>query len=269
MGEAEALLAALASRDHLTRIGCAQRLREGGADEATLSALLDRGLGDRRPNVVAEVSRLAGELGRAEVGERLEALASDHRRPVRVRKAAVGALGLLERQEALGAIATVADHPNAMLRRAAMEAAGRLGTGRACGLLLGGLSDVAWQVRKDAAIGLGGVPRCAAPRALDGLERALGVEADTGSAEQMLRSVAELGGVAPGVSARAAGVLVAWLQQPGEGLWRLHKASARGLGELGALSARPVLVAALAGDPPAPVAGQILWSLARLGGASR
>ena len=253
---------ALASKDHLTRLRCAERLRS--MPLGALGPFFEVGLQDPRANVVAEVARLAGRLRAVATSQRLALIAADHRASVRARKAAATALGALGFEPGLAALATLIDHPNDMLRRATVEAAGRIGGAGALEILLEGASDAAWQVRMYAAIGLGSATE--AEPAFVALDAALEVETHDATAEEMLRSMAELATRCAALSARAAARFVAALEDPdaSPGGWVRARAAARGLGEVGAAEAIAALERVLTIDPPAQVAEQAQWALAQL-----
>jgi HEAT repeat protein len=208
-----------------------------------------RGLGDDRINAVAEAVRLVGHFGLTELIPAVEILL-DRGCPMRVLKAAVSCVGRLRVAGALGGISALSDYPHPMLRRAVMEAAGRIEVG-ATPVLLRGLGDEAWQVRMDAAIGLGAQRGEAVFAAL---VRSIEVEIHPRTAEMMVRSVAEL------KNEDAFGAMAGWLgdtRRPPE----VRRAAARGLGERGEYS--PALDRAVHSER-ADVAEQARWALRRI-----
>ena len=264
-------LARLNQPDQLTRLQIAQRVLERWPPDAA-TRLVETGLDSQHPRVRAESARLAGQLamrrrlpGLARCGARLEELARDVGQPGRVRKSAVWSLGWIGAPESLAAIEALSQHDNAMYRRAAVEAAGRLGGVEAAAVLLRGLTDPAWQVRMDAAIGLGGLPGEVAAASYETLVAALRDEPHPKAAEQMLRSLPE---VAPAASRsdEAIGVLLARLDDHGEA--RVSRAAARGLGELADAVTNPeALLAELQRREraaSAQVAAALRWSLMAL-----
>ena len=258
----------LASSDHLTRLRRAEVLGRT-RDPTELAIVVASGLDDPRPNVVAECARLVAQRRLHGHTGQLLRVTGEPNRPVRVLKAAVNALGCLAASapetpdwmsQALEAMAPLATHPNTMLRRTVMEAAGELGCA-ALPLLCRGLADTAWQVRMYAAMGLGGQAHCPA-EANGALVVAFGAEGDTGTAEQMLRSMAELAVEAPPLAAKTSRLLATVLLDTSRP-HPLRKAAARGIGEIGLPCGVPVLRRALADVPP-PVAEQISWALAQM-----
>ena len=261
IAEVEAIVDDLGGADHLRRVRCAQRLREEASAEV-VEAVIERGLADGRANAQAEAARLAGDVGHGASARALRALVMDGRRAVRVRKAAASALGLLGDLEGIEALEAALGHPDAMFRRAVVEAAGRIGGSRALGLLRSWLGAGVWQVRMEAAVGLGGMPVEVAGEAIEGLMGAVEVEGHDETAEQMLRSLAELGVRAEGHRGAVEVALRGHLEPVAR--WRASMAAARGLGELGAVGSMEALRGALRRDPPLPVAEQVVWALGRL-----
>jgi HEAT repeat protein len=239
------LVAALAGADHLAR------LRAMDAVDASLApTVVDALLDDGRPNALASAARL---VSRFDLRTHLDRVAALVRKgaPVRVLKAAVGCLGHLGRASDVKAVARLLNHDNDMLRRAAVESLGRLHGPPSA--LKSALRDTSWQVRMSAAIGLGEYPEA---DVVGALVAAVGREDHAPTAEQIVRSVADVGGV------EAVAALRVWLLDrdaaPG-----LRRAAARGLGEL--MAGGDVLESAM-DDPDASVVEQAAWALGRLGG---
>ncbi len=256
------LVEALASTEHFVRIGAAQRLREQAAHSphahtlATLVALA--ALEDARPNALAQGARLASALHLTSAAPRLRALCASKSAAVRVRKAAAAALGHLADPLALEALEVLRHHNAPMVRRVAVEAIGRLELPACFEPLADALTDPAWQVRLDAAVGLGAMCK---PQAQGAFEVMLGVVEDephSPCAERMLRAMTELACCDEGLRKQAIALLQRHLVK-----WEViptARAAARGLGELRAQEAAGVLREAL-DNAPSSVAEQAWWSL--------
>jgi HEAT repeat protein len=248
-------LADLASREHLTRLRAVDALRTHSLDMVREIAAM--ALSDRRANAQAAGARLIGERSIAGLRGALETMVADRGRAVRARKASVVALGQLGSPDSLAAIGSLESHPNDMVRRALMEAAGRIGTAGALPLLVAGLGDGAWQVRMDAATGLGGMPDGVAAAAFEALDGAWSVEPDVRTGEQMLRAMAEVAwpGLRTVATARFMGVLASGAD------WRWRRAAARGLGEVGFGEAAQTALQSALETSAGAVAEEIVWSL--------
>lgn len=245
--EVEAALEALGAREHLKRVQVAQRLREQAwrrsQGRALAGEVVRRGLEASDLNVTASAARLAGDIGELSVWGRLVTLAEDHRRPLRVRRAAASALGWVwlrgrvasadepspsQRGAALAALTSLSRHREPLVRRVAVEAAGRMEIPEALGLLCDAASDPAWQVRQDAALGLGGMRGEAAVEAWAVLARLWPQEVEARVAERALRSMAEL-------ALECASLHEATrqhLEEAAERVGVVRKAALRGLSEL-------------------------------------
>ena len=239
------LVADLRGADHLARVRARDQLGDVDVD-----AVLERLWEDGGANALAEGVRLVASHRRAAWLDAVGALLDPPDKPVRVLKASVLCLGSLGDGSALPRIARLAEHDNDMLRRACVEAAGRLGGTE---VLLGALADTAWQVRMYAAIGLGACPQSEV--ALGALFGAFDRESHPATAEQMVRSVAEVGGP------EAVKALVGWLDDAAQPAV-VRRAAARGLGELG----RGRACARALDDPDGRVAEQALWAYQVSGG---
>jgi HEAT repeat protein len=261
--DVEAALAALAAPDHVPRLRAQAALLAAAREDAAFAdALLLAGLLDARPNAAACCARIAAALRHAPSRRRLEALCADHRAPLRARKAAAQALGWLGEPASAASLQALLTHPNAMARRAALEALGRVGGERALAALRAALGERSWALRQEAVLGLGGLGD-AALEAIDALTEALRGESHGPTAEQCLRQIAALG-QAHGEARDAAlaalrGALEAPSPLPDAERWRLRRAVARGLGELGD-RASLARVAALRADPSWAVAESADWA---------
>lgn len=242
------LAARLAGADHLDRL----RARAEVQRESVV-AVVDELLRLPGANAPAEAARLVERFALRERLMELRALLRRHKRPVRVLKAVCSCLGELGEPADAEALAALLQHDNTMLRRAAVEAVGRLGVS---GPLCGALKDEAWEVRMYAAIGLG-ASDVHPEQGHEHLREAVETETHPATAEQMVRSIADLG------AARAAADLSTWLLD-GTRHPQVRRACARGLGELGV--GTPALTRALM-DPDCQVSEQAQWALARLEGA--
>jgi len=261
--------AGLASPDHLTRLHTLELLdamaRRPDTRPHALQIASDA-LAHASPTARSAAAQLAGAAGLTELTPRLIGLGLDPHEAGRVRKSAVLALGLLQATDAVPAALALTDHPNPMYRRAAAEALGRIGTPDAATALTAALADPAWEVRMVAAIGLGGPAADAAPApALQAILLALHAEPHPPTAEQLLRSLAELALRCPEGRTDAAEVLRRALAQPPEGpeAWRLQRAAARGLGELRDTASAPLLEA-MEEVTDAVVAEEVRWARRQL-----
>ncbi len=248
---------ALASPDHLARLRAADALALAleslpPDDRLTLWA---EGLADPRPNVAPELARLAQRLGAREAAPSLRAALERKKASPKLHKAALGALGWVGDQTDAPTLARFVRGGEAMMRRVAVEALGRVGGQGACEALWAGLQDEAWEVRAEAALGLGALPGVCGPGSLKAIERALATEPEPFVRERLLRAIPELGD-----PARGAALL---LGVPLDGDWRALRAAARGLGELRAAQAQAWL-RGLLDHPCYDVAEQASWALGRL-----
>ncbi|MEL6179975.1 MAG: HEAT repeat domain-containing protein [Myxococcota bacterium] len=266
-------LAVLKHPDQQQRLAMLQDILEGWPISTALQ-LVEQGLQSPHIRPRATSARLVGLLWvryRSDdlrlCAPLLAMLVCDAHQPGRVRKSAAWSLGWIGSHDAVEALTTLGDHTNPMYRRTAMEASGRIGGLRAATFLVGGLHDPAWQVRMDAAIGLGGLCDSAiTPSVGEAFERALQAENHPRTLEQMLRSLPELVSTGALTPERAAALL-------GDRLGPAYPtpvrcASARGLGELGstypgAALARELLQSASV-RPPASIREQARWALAHL-----
>lgn len=260
------LLERLGAADHLVRLGAIERLITLGRDDGERVLAVEvcaAALSAPNPTARSAAAQVAAAAGlRALVGPLLR-VAADRHEAGRARKSAVLALGELGATDAVEAAIDISEHSNAMYRRAAIEALGRIGSPEALRTLCDALGDEAWQVRMYAAIGLGGPVADEAPEvAVTALLDALAAETDAATAEQLLRSLADLGRQAPRCAMEIGERLAAVLEQPPaiEDAWMLQRAAARGLGELGAKAWAPLLRRLVEGVD-AVVAEEIHWAL--------
>lgn len=260
--EATRWLERLGSPNHLERLAAGQELVNLWGDAPRrAAAVMRRALDAGGANAISEVARAIAQVGATELAPELREVVASRHLPGRARKAATLALGHVEDEGGIAAIRGLLTHPNPMYRRASAEALGRVATPEVVDDLLTALRDEAWQVRMVAAVGLSGAiteVETIVGRLLETLE----CEPHDRTAEQIARALAEVAGLRALTRAEVAERFMAILATRGP--WRVRKAAARGLGELGWSPARETLGWIAEDDPVADVAAQAAWSYARL-----
>lgn len=252
----------LASRDHLTRLKASEALRDV-LFCATLDAqasFCEAGLCHQDLNVRAETARIVGDLRLSKLLPSLHALLQNRHQPQRVHKAVLYALRCIQSPQSAPVLSNSWEHPQPMMRRAAVMALGQIGGKSALAALQKALNDEAWQVRMEAATGLGGMREEFAESCIETLDKSLYKEPHAATAERMVRHLTEaaLRSLAP---ARIAPTLARLLQN--DDRWEVRRACARGLGELGDPGALEIL-RAFQNDPWVEVAEESHWAILAL-----